>query len=340
MARKAFPDELEALDPQVDEREEPAEEPKPQRRAARSKPAAEASSGRRRINLIYWTVPFAALVVAVLAILGFHRVEAYLINETKFRINAPSDFGQESPNLTIAGLHRTTREEVLKIFEQDFGRSIYLFPVAERRRNLLALPWIREATVSRRWPHQVVVTVAEREPVAFVQFERPNSAPSFRLVDADGVLLPVPKGERFDLVVLTGIKPSDIEPERVARVRRAAAMLKEIGPLAGRISEIDLSDPGNMRVSMRIQDTPVTALTGNREYRARLDNFLAHFDRIHQQRPDATSFDLRIDGRIIALNDRAAVQGESAGPALAAAAPRTPVPARETARRSGGKRRE
>lgn len=335
MARKAFPDELEALDPAVDERDQPQEEPRPARRAPRSKPATESGSGRRRINLVYWTIPFAALVAAVLAILAFHRLEAWLINETRFQIAGPSDFGQDSPHLKIDGLRRTTRDEVLKVFEQDFGRSIYLFPVAERRRNLLALPWIREATVSRRWPHQVVVSVHEREPIAFVQYERPRTTPLFRLVDADGVLLPIPKGERFDLVVLTGLKANDIEPERVARVRRAASMLKEAGPLASRISEVDLSDPGNLRISMRIQDAPVTLLAGNRDYRARLDNFLAHYDRVRQQRPDATTFDLRIDGRIIAMGEPA--------PALAAAAVapvREPAPAHEPVRRPGGKRRE
>lgn len=302
MARRTFPEELlEEVEQPVEEAAVEAERPK---RAPRAKPAAAEPKKRRRINLVYWTLPFAALVVAMLGFFLFHRVEAYLIGETKFRLEA-ADAGIESESFKVTGVKRTGREAVQKIFEQDFGRSIYLFPLAERRRNLLALDWVKDAVVQRRWPNRVYVEIQERNPIAFVQFDRPSGTPYFRLVDDEGVLLPVPQGERFDLVVLTGLRPTDIEPERVTRVRRAASLLKDVGPLAARISEIDVRDAGNLRVSLKMKDTVVAVQLGNQNFKARLDNFLAHYTRVREQRPDAYGFDLRVDGKIIAIGDPA-----------------------------------
>lgn len=316
MARKAFPDELEELE-QAAAVEEAAEEREPRavRRSPKPKTAAAAEPRKRRqINLVYWTVPFVALLAAVMAFFAFHRLEAYLINETKFRLGA-ADSGIESDHFKVVGVKRAGREAVQRIFDQDFGRSIYLFPIAERRRNLLALDWVKDAVVQRRWPNRVFVEIRERQPIAFVQFDRAGSSPYFRLVDEEGVLLPVPAGERFDLVVLTGLKPTDIEPERAVRVRRAAALLRDIGKLASRISEIDVRDAGNLRASMKLHDVVVQVQLGNQNFQPRLENFFAHFDKVHLQRPDAFGFDLRIDGKIIAIGDPARAARALAGQA-------------------------
>lgn len=300
MARRTLTDELEYVPPQ-DERPPHRDRERPARRAPKAKAAPEGR--RRRINLVYWAIPFAGLVALAAAMMAFHRVEAFLINDTRFVLQGPVDIRQESANFQVAGLRRVKREEIVRIFENDFGRSLYLFPVAERRRRLLALDWIRNATVSRRWPNQVFVQVREREPMAFVQFDRPGGVPYFRLIDEQGVLLPVPTGERFDLVVLTGIKATETENQRAARVRIASLMLRELGPLAARISEIDVRDAADLRVSMKLEGMPVTAQVGDRNFRPRLENFFAHFASMHEKRPEAAAFDLRVDDRITAIED-------------------------------------
>lgn len=299
MARRAFPEEMEELEQAQLEEITEEKEPRAPRRAPRAKTEPEK---RRQINLVYWALPFAGLILVVVAFLAFHRLEAFLINEPKFRLK-PADSGIESAHFKVTGVKRTGRETVQAIFEQDFGRSIYLLPVAERRRNLLALAWVKEAVVQRHWPNKVSVQITERQPIAFIQFDRPGNTPYFRLVDEDGVLLPIPAGERFDLIVLTGLRPTDIEPERAARVKRAAALLKEIGKRASMVAEIDVRDPGNLRAAMKLHGASVQAQLGNQNFQTRLENFLAHFDRVHLQRPDAREFDLRIDGKIIAIGD-------------------------------------
>jgi cell division protein FtsQ len=305
MARRGVTEEMEF--PLLERQAEAEEtEERPTRRAPRSiKKERERQEGppkRRTINLFYWALPFIALVVAFGFVLAFHRVEAFLINDERFHLPVATDFGQDPPNLKMGGLKRASKPQILRIFEQDFGRSLYLTPIAERRRSLLAVHWVKEAAVSRRWPNQIHIAITEREPVAFAQIDVRNSAPRFFLVDIDGVLLPIPKGEKFDsFVVLTGLTGNEPEASRRLRVQQVVAMQKEVGPLAGYISELDVRDPGNLRATLQINGGVAIARLGSQNYRQRLQNFLKHYPRIREERPDAKTFDLRIDDRITAV---------------------------------------
>ena len=68
------------------------------------------------------------------------------------------------------GLTYASRAKVQRVFAGDFDRSIFSVPLAERRRRLLAIDWVEDASVSRVWPDRLVVRIRERKPVAFVSF--------------------------------------------------------------------------------------------------------------------------------------------------------------------------
>lgn len=291
-------------DVREDLREEGRDEaPRPRRRTRTARDREETPAKRRRVPWYYWLTPVAALAVAFVFVTAFHRVEAFLIDDERFHLQAPADSREDPPGLTMQGLQRANKSQVLRVFEPDLGRSLYLFNIAERRRNLLAVDWIKDATVARRWPNRVHVSVVERQPAAFVQLAG-DSAPEFKVIDTDGVLMPIPSGERMsNLVVLTGMSASDTEASRRIRVREAMIFQREVGALANRLSEVDVRDPGNLRVTMRIDDVAVLLKVGNNNYKKRLDNFLAHYAGIHNVKPGAKVFDLRIDGRITAVED-------------------------------------
>ncbi|HUQ95600.1 MAG TPA: FtsQ-type POTRA domain-containing protein [Bryobacteraceae bacterium] len=303
MSRRSVTEDVEY--PLLDQME--SEEPAARERSKRSRPAKrdreEAEHPkRRRINLFYWTLPFFALVAAFALTMAFHRVEAFLINDSRFHLKNAADYGKDPAEVKIAGIQRASKAEILRVLEQDFGRSLYLFPLAERRRNLLAVDWVKEATVSRRWPNQIHITLTEREPVAFAQINVPDSVPRFHLIDADGVLLPLPKGEKFDtFVVLTGLNAKDAEAGRRIRVQQVLAMLGDIGPLAAHVSEVDVRDPANLQTAMQVEKRVVTVKLGSRNFRQRMQNFLSNFAEIRKARPNSTVFDLRIDDRITAV---------------------------------------
>ena len=63
------------------------------------------------------------------------------------------------------------------VFAEDFGRSVYLIPLSERRASLRTVDWVKDASVARFWPNRVVVGVTERKPVAFVDARAPAGVP-------------------------------------------------------------------------------------------------------------------------------------------------------------------
>ncbi len=52
-----------------------------------------------------------------------------------------------------------SRSKVQRIFAQDSDRSIFPFPLDERRRRLLAIDWVEDASVSRVWPDRLAVRI-------------------------------------------------------------------------------------------------------------------------------------------------------------------------------------
>jgi len=243
------------------------------------------------------------LPVAVLLVAGIYviqRAEDYLINEERFQLGAVDSYEGAIPVVRVSGIVNASEEQVMQVFAEDAGRSLYLFPVEERRRRLLAVNWVKDATVARIWPHRVEVTIREREPAAFVHLQ--SSKSRVALIDEDGVILDPPAQSSYDLPVLRGISEELTENLRATRVRRATGLMADLGPIANQISEIDVSAPDNLKVRQSIAGNAVLLVVGKKNFRRRIENFVAHFPEIQRRLPAATTFDLRLDDRITAVD--------------------------------------
>jgi cell division protein FtsQ len=86
--------------------------------------------------------------------------------------------------VVVLGRGVTAREDLWAALEVERGDPIFAFDAAAARERLIALPWISEATIERRLPDQLYLTIDEREPVAIWQHDGTQ-----RLIDADGVEL-------------------------------------------------------------------------------------------------------------------------------------------------------
>jgi cell division protein FtsQ len=188
------------------------------------------------------------------------------------------------------------------VFADDFGRSLYLVPIAARRQQLLAIDWVEDATVSKVWPNALRVTVHERRPVAFVRLaaNRRDGISQFALIDREGFILRPRVASRFTLPVITGISESQPLSDRRIRVRRVLAMLHDAGSLADGISEINTADVNDLVVTERIDGSAVFLKLGEENFADRLKYFLANYREVKAKRPDAHAFDLRVDGDITA----------------------------------------
>ena len=270
-------------------------------------PERQAAWRTWRAGLRYALYSAAVLLLAIVALYVYGRVDQFLADDPRFRLAEPPSDASESPALRIEGAEHASRAQILNAFSADYGRSIYLLPLAERRRTLLGIDWVRDANVSRLWPDRLAVQIVERKPVAFIQIPAAESPASQRvaLIDADGVILEQPPRASFTLPVLTGIRREQSQALRRLRVAAALRLLQELGGLAAQLSEIDVSDPENVKVVQQAEGRVLLLMLGNRNFLSRLQNLLIHYPEIRQRSPNATTFDLRLDDRITAVGEEA-----------------------------------
>ncbi len=255
-----------------------------------SSPQPALSKKRLAIGVI------AAGVTLVAMLFAFHSTEQFLIRDPRFALNGPEG-SAETPTLDIRGSAHASRRALQAVFYDDMGRSVYLMPLSDRRATLRAVDWVKDASVARVWPNRVLVQIAERKPVAFIEI----GSSRFALIDDDGVVLPVAE-DRFHLPVLKGVRPSDSASDRRERVRRMMKLVGELGGASDQISEIDVSDRDNLKVTQPYDGRAITLLLGDQDYAIRYRNFLNHYGEIRQKLPGASTLDLRLEDRITVVD--------------------------------------
>jgi len=200
---------------------------------------------RRKFGKKAWKTYFrvALVVVAVAAAAG--------------ALFAAGDFLLTSPQLALAspgqveltGNHFVPRASILEIFSVDRGRSVLRIPLADRRAELEALPWIERATVRRALPNRIQVDITERTPVAFLR-----DGTNLLLIDAHGVILDRPLEADFRFPVVTGIGAQVPREDRARRMQMMVEFMNQVQQVrpdaADSISEIDLSDADDLQATV------------------------------------------------------------------------------------------
>jgi cell division protein FtsQ len=238
-----------------------------------------------------WRVMFAILVfgaIGVTTAVGAYKVNLYVNSDPQFTLSR-----DHKDAVTVQGLVYASRGKVQRVFSTDFDHSVFSVPLAESRRRLLAIDWIEDASVSRVWPDRLVVRIRERKPVAFVSFRS-----GVLLIDVHGVLLDPPAQAQFAFPVLSGVREDQTEAQRKEHVRAFLQVQEEMGYLAKEISEIDTTDPENIRIVSQVDHRVVTLLIGDANYARRYQNFVNHYPEMRKRSPEAKAFDLRLDDRI------------------------------------------
>jgi cell division protein FtsQ len=238
-----------------------------------------------------WRLLFGILALGAVGgstAVAAYKINLYVTSDPQFTLSR-----DHKDALTVQGLVYASRTKVLRVFAADFGHSVFSVPLGERRRRLLAIDWVEDASVSRVWPDRLVVRIRERRPVAFVSFRS-----GVLLIDAHGVLLEPPAQAQFAFPVLSGVSEEQTEAQRKEHVRAFLQVQDEMGYLAKEISEIDTTDPENIRVVSQVDHRVVTLLIGDGNYAHRYQNFVNHYPEMRKRSPEAKAFDLRLDDRI------------------------------------------
>jgi hypothetical protein len=220
------------------------------------------------------TLRIVSIIAAITIVLGaglfaWSRLEQFLMRDPRFALNG-ADGSQETQTLDVTGASHASRRQIESVFGEDSGRSVYLMPMSDRRSTLRTVGWVKDASIARLWPNRVLVRINERTPVAFVEL----AASKYALIDEDGVLLP-PVTDRFAVPVLAGVQPSDSAADRRDRVHSMMRLMRDLDDAASKISEVDVSDADNLKVTQPFDGRMLTLLLGDQHWGARYQNFCA-----------------------------------------------------------------
>jgi cell division protein FtsQ len=110
------------------------------------------------------------------------------------------EMGLSVEEVQLEGRHHASKAELIKTLRLRRGDPILTYDLVTARQRLLALPWVREASVSRRLPNMIQISIKEREPLALWQRRGRLS-----LVDNHGVVVTKHNLSRFrNLVIIVG----------------------------------------------------------------------------------------------------------------------------------------
>lgn len=149
----------------------------------------------RPMLLLSGAVMVFALVAALLAS-GWVGRKLNAVNGI-FQMVA-ADAGLGISEIHISGNVRTPYRQVLAVLGMKPGQSIFSADLAGARARLAHLDWVASATVQRRFPNAIFVTLTERQP--FALWQTPPDAGGQRhiaVVDRDGGIITTQGVEKF-----------------------------------------------------------------------------------------------------------------------------------------------
>jgi len=268
-------------------------------------PVRRGSLPRKAADKIKLLLVFLLIAGAI----GLAAVTLYRYGTQSWRFLVDS-----SDNIEIIGTRNVTRSQVLDVLGADIDRNIFHVSLDEQKRQLEAIPWVESATVMRFLPNRLRIELVERVPVAFVEVNG-----RIALIDPHGVIMDMPPGAQtsFSFPVLIGT--SDAEPlsTRAARMKIYNQLVRQLDSpgshYSRNLSEVDLSDPDDVKVMVADPKGTVLAHLGSSNFLERYQLYVAHIQEWRTQFARVDSIDLRYDGQVIMNPDSAAARAKQGG---------------------------
>ncbi len=240
---------------------------------------------------------FIALILAVFAaaITLALAVRTFFLRNAQFRIDSTNA-------IQTVGNNEVSRAAILSVFGSDIGRDIFFVPLTQRRAQLERMPWVKNATVMRILPNHLRVFLVERQPVAFLQ-----TGSTISLIDAQGMVLAltpqIMARDHFNFPVITGLDPRIPMPMRAARIQlylKFMQTLQNMGKnITSHISEVDLSDPEDVRATITENGRDLLLHFGQQHFRARYKLYAANIQSWLSQYPALSAVDLRYNHQVV-----------------------------------------
>jgi len=153
---------------------------------------------------------------------------------------------------------RVKAEDVRKLSGIMEGKNIFSFSLVEAMHQIEFHPWVRRATITRKLPDRVEITVFERKPLALVALG------SLYYADQEGeVFKRALPGEPLDFPVITGLSLDQVISDQPATARQLQKV-EEVLDLASASKVLPLREISEVHLDPTYGVTLVTLSDGLR----------------------------------------------------------------------------
>src|SRR5579864_2790361 len=151
-------------------------------------------------------------------------------------------------------------------------------------------------------PDRIRIQIQERTPVAFARI-----GSKIVLVDAGGALMDLSTKKKYSFPVIVGMNSGEPLSTRSAQMKIYNQLVRELDSTGGHysqdLSEVDLSDPEDVKVLANNSGGEVLVHLGSSNYLDRYKVYVTHVQTWRQQFDKLESVDLRYDRQIIVNPD-------------------------------------
>jgi cell division protein FtsQ len=261
---------------------------------------------RRKFTGRGWPFYRRALVLSFAGIAGITAA----IYGTRFLLYSPTMLLLKPDQIELTGDRIVAREAVLQQFVHDRSRSVLRVPLDARRSEIEQIPWVESARVQRILPNRIRVELTERTPIAFAR-----NGNELALIDAHGVILDRPQGEDLQFPIVSGVSEDLPRDQREKRMQVYQEFVKDVDLVragsSDRVSEIDLSNPKDLRVVMTGLAGPtdsqaVTIHFGSGEFTGKYKMLVDNFSQWQANTGRVQSIDLQYLRQVVVNPDTSA----------------------------------
>ena len=225
---------------------------------------------------------FFLLIVIVLLLAGWWAEDK--INKPITRVEIRSTF------------EHVSKAEIKQQLQPLLSVDFFALDLVAVHNALRVLPWVKDASIHRVWPSEVVITVEEQQPIARLGVDR--------LLSSEGVVFaPNNVTEFSDLPLLEG---STQNASHIMQQYLAISQL--LRPLDLRLSQLSYSDIG----SWRFQLGRISVVLGREKMAERLQRLIRLYHaQLESKWDEVLSIDLRyVNGAAVAWDRAASIKPE------------------------------
>jgi cell division protein FtsQ len=173
----------------------------------------------------------------------------------------------------VAGVDRLSSKQIERAAALPAGSALARLDLDAAADRIEQIPAVRSATLSRSWPHSVIITVTERTPVAVVQVDGAE-----RAVDATGAEFKLKGGQH-------GLPKLAVDPGSGTLDDAAEVVASLPAEISHRVTEVRADSIDSITLALRSGDQ---VLWGSADASSRKAQVLAVLLRHHATRYDVS----------------------------------------------------